>query len=179
MRAEPNQHGREHLEQIGNVIVQFQDLEEALIECLTRLCNADGMTLRHLTCRLRFADIVAAFEDLCLNLGVGAPDQVRELCKAAYKVEARRNQIVHSLWIIAGAEDPVSFRIKQPKSQPRERAEPLSLQVKGEVFDTGSLAAIAAEIAAAKAQVLAFLSDSVAPRSEARHYASVVNDAKP
>ena len=88
------------LARIGEVIVHFQRVEEAISQCIAAMVSRERQVGGIVTSELSFRAKVNVFEALFLYRSrlVNLPSDVSELIGRLFAAEQRRNVIVHSCW---------------------------------------------------------------------------------
>jgi|CXWL01.1.fsa_nt_gi F0F1-type ATP synthase delta subunit len=88
------------LARIGEVIVHFQRIEEAISQCIAAMVSGERPIGEIVTSELSFRAKVDVFRALFLHRSrlANLPSDVSELIGRLFAAEQRRNVIVHSCW---------------------------------------------------------------------------------
>ena len=115
------------LARLGECMVRFQHIEEALSRCISGMIGRDHRVGNILTSELSFRGKVAIYTALFLHrTGLrDLPADVSELIGRLHSAEQRRNTLVHSIWD-ASVKNPGTIR--RLKSACRKKGLIISLE---------------------------------------------------
>ncbi|MEP6890380.1 MAG: hypothetical protein ABI955_06760 [Nitrospirota bacterium] len=128
---------------IGEVIVHFQRIEEAISQCIAAMVSRERPIGEIVTSELSFRAKVNVFGALFLHRSrlANLPSDVSELIGRLYTAEQRRNVIVHSCWgaiitsLLLSSDKRLRAKAKKGLHKVTEEIEPEELEEDIRDFD--------------------------------------------